>query len=56
MRDLLRRLSPIAKGFLGAVVGMAVVLVGLHLYQDHLAFHAVLNFVNSNAQKIQKLP
>lgn len=54
MRGLLN--APAIRGLLGGVGGVILGLLAWHLYTDHLAFHAVLDFVNRNADKIAKLP
>ena len=49
MRSLLTRLGPFAKGFAGAVVGVLLVLLLVHLWFDHAALHAIVDLVNKQA-------
>jgi hypothetical protein len=49
-------LTPTVKGILGGLLGVLVGLLAWHLYTDHVAFHTMLEFLNRNADKIQKLP
>lgn len=44
------------KGILGAIVGVVLVIVVLHIYQDHQAFHQLAAFINVYSEKITKLP
>lgn len=46
----------VALGFVGAVVGAIVILVGLHAYTDHQAFHVLMNIAVENARKAQRAP
>lgn len=57
MRSLL--VSPFAKGFYGALAASAFLtaaLISYHLYTDHLAFHALLAYVEAHAAQINALP
>ena len=49
MRNLLT--GPVAKGFAGAVIGGIFFLMGIHLYSDHAALHALVDLVNRQAQQ-----
>jgi hypothetical protein len=46
----------VAFGFLGAVLGASVHDIGLHLYADHQALHALLTLAIQNAQQAQQAP
>jgi len=48
--------SPTAKGIVGGVLGVVFGLLAWHVYTDHVAFHTMVDFLNRNAEKIQKLP
>jgi len=47
------------KGFLGVVVAVAVAALTLgvwHLWSDHHALHVVIDYLNTHAAAINKLP
>lgn len=48
--------GPFLSGVAGAILGTAVILLAFHLYQDHLALHQVINFINQQGGKILALP
>lgn len=51
--------SPFVRGFLGACAAVICLLAGLvivHLWSDHQALHTLVNYLNANAIKINKLP
>lgn len=54
MRSVLVR--PFVIGFGAAVLGVGVMLLAIHLWSDHVALHVVVDFLNRNADKINKLP
>jgi len=56
MRTWLARLGPFIRGVLGGVLGVLVVLAGLHLVQLYLALQQVIQFINVYGPKIQRLP
>jgi len=56
MRERLKQLGPFFTGVIGACLGVVLVLLVIHLWSDHVAFHALVNFINANGAKIQKLP
>jgi len=56
MRSLLARLGPFTKGLLGAVVGVALVFVVVHLVTLYISILRVIAFINQYAEKIVKLP
>lgn len=41
---------------LWGAVGVLVVLLLIHLWSDHVALHTMLDYLNSHADKINKLP
>lgn len=45
------RQSPFLRGFLGAMVGMAMCYLGFQAYQDHVAVRAIVQIINTNAAK-----
>lgn len=38
------------------LIGMLLMLFLWHAYTDHLAFHAIVGFINEHADQIKKLP
>lgn len=51
--------SPFVRGFLGALAGscvLGVLLVVYHLWTDHVALHAMLDYLNAHAAAINHLP
>jgi len=48
--------SPFAKGFLGAIIAVALIALAIHLWSDHQALHVLVNYLNTHADKINKLP
>lgn len=38
------------------MLGVAAALLLYHLWTDHLALHALIDYLNTNAAKINKLP
>lgn len=44
------------KGAIGALVAIGLVIVGLHLYQDHVALHQMIGFVNAYAPRVMAIP
>jgi hypothetical protein len=46
-------LKTLIVGFVGAVLGVLVIVGGYHLYVDHQNFHALLNWAASQAQAQQ---
>ena len=53
MREALKRFG---WGFLGAVAGLLMLLLMLHLYNDHMLIHQAIQWINSVNPKIVKLP
>jgi hypothetical protein len=50
---------PFWKGFIGAFLGSLIVgnvLLAIHLWSDHVAFHAIMNYLNQHAAAINALP
>lgn len=51
--------SSFARGFLGALAAVVLVigvLLAIHLWSDHVALHTMLDYLNTHADKINKLP
>lgn len=46
------KLTAFALGLAGVVTALLL----YHLWTDHVALHTVINYLNSNAAKINKLP
>lgn len=44
------------KGIIGGVIGVAAALVLMHLITVYLSVLQIIQFINANAAKIQKLP
>ncbi len=52
-------IRPFWVGFLGVLAALAVlalVVLVIHLWSDHRALHVVVDYLNSHADKINKLP
>lgn len=56
MWTYVKSLAPFAKGLLGAILGGVLILLGVHFYTDHQAFHQVVGFINTHGAKIAALP
>ena len=48
--------APLGKGFLGAILGTALVLGLLHAYTDHQALHQIIALINAQAAKAAQAP
>lgn len=47
-------MKPLLIGLAGGVLGVALMLAAWHLWQDHEALHASINFLNAQIQAAQK--
>jgi hypothetical protein len=47
------RVRPLVLGFIGALLGVGLVLVGLHLKQDHDTLHQIVALFNRAAASAQ---
>ena len=48
--------APFVRGILGGVLGLALALLTWHIWTDHRAFHVMLDYLNTHAATINKLP
>lgn len=53
MRSILG--APAVKGIAGGLAGVVVGLLVWHLYTDHVAFHLLLDYLNTHAAAINNL-
>lgn len=48
--------GPFGKGAIGAIVAVGLLMGALHLYQDHVALHQMIGFVNAYAPRVMAIP
>lgn len=51
-----QRYRPFVFGIAGAVLGGVLLMVIMHLWADHTALHVIVNYLNQQSAKINKLP
>jgi hypothetical protein len=49
------RWSGVLKGFVGGILGMALVLLVVHAWLDHQALHQLMTFITAHAAQIEAL-
>lgn len=51
---MLTKAKPFLIGFLGACIGTILVLIVMHMYNDHVELHQMVAFINQQIQAAQK--
>jgi hypothetical protein len=49
-------IAPYLKGFVGALVGGALLLLVAHLYQDHVIIHDIVRAIQQSNQRAAQPP
>lgn len=47
---------PLLYGFIGAVLGGVILIIAIHIYQDHQSLHAIINMIVQQQQQQQSKP